>query len=165
MESTRARDTLAVSSTTSTFATCVLILITELGRSKSRTSASFIRPSRTPDTTRSFVEAVRLKYATETVDRRDALAADLQTEIEISGKTVYEVGFDKIRSQLKQLNELKIVLVDMMRIDSATKDDHKIEDICPSIVELDVSRNLFKDCGDVVDLARPLANLKSLTLK
>lgn len=143
----------------------MLILIAEIGKSKSKTSASFIRPSRTPDQTQSFVDAVHLKYATEKTERRDILAAGLDKEIEISGKTVYEVGFDKIRMQLRQLSELRIVLVDGMRVNKASSSDRKIQDVCPRIVDLDISRNLFESCEQIIAICGALDKLKSLTLK
>jgi hypothetical protein len=111
----------------------------------------------------SFVEAVHQKYASEEIERRDALVQ--QKEIEISGKTVYEVGFDKIRAQLAQLHELKIVLVDGMRIVKAETEDRRIRDVCPKIVELDLSRNLFQTLEEIVNICAELDNLRSLRLK
>lgn len=122
-----------------------------------------MRPSRSPDPVGSFVEAVHQKYASEEIERRDALVQ--QKEIEISGKTVYEVGFDKIRAQLAQLHELKIVLVDGMRIVKAETEDRKIRDVCPKIVELDLSRNLFQTFEEIVKICAELDNLRSLRLK
>ena len=123
-----------------------------------------MRPSRTPDAVESFVEAVHRKYASEEVERQDKLVQQ-KKEIEISGKVVYEVGFDKIRAQLAQLDELKIVLVDGMRIVKAETEGKKIRDICPRISELDLSRNLFQSCGEVIRICTELDNLKSLRLK
>lgn len=123
-----------------------------------------MRPSRAPDAVESFVEAVHRKYASEEVERRDKLVQQ-QKEIEISGKVVYEVGFDKIRAQLAQLDELKIVLVDGMRIVKAETEGKKIRDICPRISELDLSRNLFQSCGEIIRICTELDNLKSLRLK
>lgn len=122
-----------------------------------------MRPSRAPDAMESFVEAVHRKYASEEIERRDELVK--QKEIEISGKVVYEVGFDKIRAQLAQLDELKIVLVDAMRITEAEAEGKKIREICPKIVELDLSRNLFQSCGEIIKICAELDHLKSLRLK
>ncbi|KAF1956065.1 tubulin-specific chaperone-like protein E [Byssothecium circinans] len=100
---------------------------------KEAQSASFIRPSRKPDPSRSFVEALKAKYASEAYDDPDVkivfhVAAQkgdhekLQSEesvkmkqkrsVRISGKEVEEVGFDKIRKKLAALSELKIVILD-----------------------------------------------------
>lgn len=138
----------------------------EIGRSKSKTVASFLRPSRVPDPSKSFVDAVTAKYATGIIESKGALAADLQKEIEISGKVAYEVGFDKIRMQQKQLHELKIVFVDAMRVSSAaTSGNDSIQNVCPKIVELGLSRNLFENCVEIVKICESLKYLKSLVLK
>lgn len=103
------------------------------------------------------------KYASEITERLDAL--NLTKEIEISGKVVEEVGFDKIRRQLAQLHELKIVLVDGLRVETAENGSEKIEEVCPKIVELDLSRNLFEDCKEIEIICQKLKHLKSLRLK
>jgi hypothetical protein len=110
------------------------------------------------------VEAVSQKYASEITERLDALNA--KKEIEISGKTVEEVGFDKIRKQLAQLDELKIVIVDGMRITHETDENGAgIKDVCPRIVELDLSRNMFEDFREITSISLKLENLKSLRVK
>src|SRR5271169_3994534 len=124
------------------------MLIQILGRSTSKAAASFVRSTRTADAAQTFIEAVHQKYASEITERRDALFAESQ--IEISGKVVEEVGFDKIRQQLAQLHELKIVIVDGRRIATAEKDERKIREVCPKIVELDLSRNLFENCEEIM---------------
>ncbi|KAI9732466.1 MAG: hypothetical protein M1818_007504 [Claussenomyces sp. TS43310] len=133
-------------------------------RSHAKSAASFVRPSRSADPAQTFVGAVHTKYATETTERRDALASDLKNEIEISGKIVHEVGFDKIRVQMAQLHELRIVLVDSLRISAAETVERRIRQVCPKIVELDLSRNLFETCSEIINICRELAHLKSLTL-
>jgi hypothetical protein len=139
------------------------MLIQILGRSSSKTAASFVRPTRTADPAQSFVEAVHQKYASEITERRDALVAESQ--IEISGKVVEEVGFDKIRQQLAQLHELKIVIVDGLRIVTAEKDGRRVGEVCPKIVELDLSRNLFEHYEEIMNVCRELENLRVLRLK
>jgi hypothetical protein len=81
------------------------------------------------------------------------------------GKVAEEVGFDKIRKQLAQLHELKIVLVDGLRINHAEMPDKTIRKVCPKILELDLSRNLFESFYDVVYICGELDNLRSLRLK
>jgi hypothetical protein len=141
----------------------VLMLMQILGRSSSKTAASFVRPTRATDPAQSFVEAVHQKYASEITERRDALVAESQ--IEISGKVVEEVGFDKIRQQLAQLHELKIVIVDGLRVAIAEKAERRIKETCPKIIELDLSRNLFEDYQEIMKVCRELENLKILRLK
>ncbi|KAF7868642.1 hypothetical protein EAF04_005173 [Stromatinia cepivora] len=142
--------------------------------SKAPTPASFIRPTRKPDPEQSFVEAVFHKYASG-----DGLDPDMQ--IVISGKVAQEVGFDKIAEQQAQVHELKIVLVDGQRINRAhTKSqtmeasatsaidrpvvDLTVGEACPSIVELDLSRNLFRSLYEIETICEQLKNLKILRL-
>ena len=84
----------------------------------------------------------------------------------ISGKKVAEeVGFDKIRAQLAQLHELKIVLVDGLQVNCAERPDKRTRDVCPKIAELDLSRNLFESCTEIVHICGELRHLRTLKLK
>ncbi|PSR78869.1 tubulin-specific chaperone E [Coniella lustricola] len=145
-------------------------------RSKSPTAASFVRPTRPADTPRTFLEALQAKYASEVTADHKPISSGPQ--IVISGKVAEEIGFDKIRKQQAQLGELKYVILDAMCIDAATAKDrgqqqqqqqqHKeeaaIRDICPKVIELDISRNLFTDLGPVVDICSNLSDLRSLRI-
>lgn len=111
------------------------------------------------------MEAVERKYATEEVDRRDELALKKEELQMAGGKIAYEVGFDKIRAQLAQLSELKIVIVDGMKVVKAENEEKKIREVCPKIVELDLSRNLFQSWDEIIRISAELDNLKSLTLR
>lgn len=148
------------------------------GRSKRPTAGSFIRPNRPADKPRAFLEALHEKYASE-FERELAIsgrsAGSLHDSIEISGKVVEEVGFDKIRKRLAELQELKIVLLDCLRVAGVLVDDRspeekeqarkQIELTCPKIKELDLSRNLLSCWSDVADICGHLKQLKSLRLK
>ncbi|KAG4032483.1 hypothetical protein MFRU_007g03840 [Monilinia fructicola] len=137
--------------------------------SKAPTPGSFIRPTRKPDPEQSFVEAVFHKYASG-----DAITPEKQ--IVISGKVAEEVGFDKIAEQQARVHELKIVLVDGQRINRAHSKlrttqasdtsavDFTVAEACPSIVELDLSRNLFGTLDEVEKICEQLKNLKTLRL-
>lgn len=101
--------------------------------------------------------------------------------IKISGKEVEEVGFDKIRKQLADLHELKIVLLDglcMSRPIACLKDrlaasgDSSwpeglidINETCPKILELDLSRNLFEEWREVASICEQLDKLRSLRVE
>ncbi|KAJ2897871.1 putative tubulin-specific chaperone e protein [Zalerion maritima] len=126
------------------------------------TSASFVRPFRPAESARSFLEAVREKYASEA--RGDFVPAK---EIVISGKVAEEVGFDKIRRQQARLKELKVVILDSLRINTAvSRDDqlYQITETCPDIVELDLSRNLFTNFQVIRDIVAQLKNVRRLKL-
>lgn len=99
-------------------------------------------------------------------------------QIVISGKVAEEIGFDKIRRQQAQLGELKIVILDGMRIGSSggvgdnenENEDEKekerpIREVCPKVTELDLSRNLFTDLATVVEICAHLVDLRGLRLK
>jgi len=116
------------------------------------------------DKEQSFLEAVRAKYAPED----PANLAKSTSQIEISGKVVEEVGFDKIREQQAQLHELKIVLVDGMRIKAGQHEPRvhlEISIVCPKIVELDLSRNLFENFHQIKEIIKHLVELRKLRLK
>ncbi|CAE7012373.1 hypothetical protein CFE70_002213 [Pyrenophora teres f. teres 0-1] len=144
----------------------------------SPTCASFIRPTRKPDPTRSFVQALKHKYASEQ-EEEDFRDPDVHVvfnhqppkTVSFNGKPAEEIGFDKIRKQLAQLEELKIIILDglcMVRpeargsswMDGGEKRD--IADACPKAVELDLSRNLFEDWREVAAICEQLPGLRSL---
>lgn len=108
-----------------------------------------------------------------------------EEKIQISGKTVEEVGFDKINRQLAALQELKIIILDGLCVagvnafpqeaeESATDFTHPnarwsfVEGLKSknlSIVELDLSRNLLETWVDVMGICGALKHLAALELK
>ncbi|KAJ9134037.1 Tubulin-specific chaperone [Pleurostoma richardsiae] len=131
--------------------------------SKAATAASFVRPTRPAQTPRTFLQALREKYASEVTADRVPIAS--ATQVVISGKVAEEVGFDKVRRQLAELGELKIVILDGMRIAWATStsgEEQPIREICPKVTELDLSRNVFTQFGTVVAICSELASLRGL---
>ncbi|CAK7563458.1 MAG: hypothetical protein SEPTF4163_001327 [Sporothrix epigloea] len=136
------------------------------------TPASFVRPTRPYDTPRSFLEAVRQKYASE-VSEEDATepAGQARRQIIISGKVAEEVGFDKVRRQLAQIETLRVVILDGQCVvtgeelgDAGGTGLSAIQTTCPSITELDLSRNLFTDMATVASICRELPQLKGLRI-
>ena len=92
-----------------------------------------------------------------------------------NGKVAEEIGFDKIRKQLAELQELNIVLLDGLLVggvlgsgvgaeqrDAACRE---IEQVCPKITELDLSRNLLGSWGEVADICARLKRLGVLKLR
>lgn len=102
--------------------------------------------------------------------------ARLNQPIRFNGKVAEEVGFDKIRKQLAQLEELKYVILDGLRmwrrevrLSSRSNDEqewpqgHKdIKDACPKTYELDISRNLFEEWREIAAICEQLERLRSL---
>ncbi|KAH7114492.1 hypothetical protein B0J11DRAFT_541114 [Dendryphion nanum] len=150
---------------------------------KNPTAGSFVRPTRKNDPPRSFVDALRAKYASEEFEDPDVEVVfqvkppsiHRPKPIRISGKEVEEVGFDKIRKQLADLHELKIVILDGLCMSrpiatlKARKDNDvwpnnlcDVKDACPKTVELDLSRNLFEEWREVASICEQLLKLRSL---
>ncbi|KAI1357096.1 Thioesterase/thiol ester dehydrase-isomerase [Xylaria sp. FL0043] len=125
-------------------------------RSRSATPASFVRPGRPAATPVSFIAALQDKYTAELTNT---------TVIQFSGKVAEEVGFEKIRSKQAQLSELRYVVLDGACIATAYGEgDPSISETCPKVVELDLSRNLFKRIGTVVEICAELPRLRELRL-
>ena len=130
----------------------------ESGRSACPTAASFVRPSRPSDQPVSFLEALKKKYASTS-------AEDIRTtanEIHISGKTVEEVGFEKIRRQLAELQELRVVILDGACIAAV---DSNLDQQNLKIVELDLSRNLLEKWHEIAAICDSLQSLQRLRLE
>lgn len=135
-----------------------------IGLSKSATAASFVRPSRPSQPPQSFISALHEKYASEVDSKNHPIASG--RHIEFSGKVVEEVGFDKIRRQLARVGELKIVILDGMRVGFAVGEgERSVAETCPRITELDLSHSLFVDFEAPVRICEELKALKSLRLK
>ncbi|KAI9700184.1 MAG: hypothetical protein M1820_006852 [Bogoriella megaspora] len=159
------------------------------GLSKSPSAGSFVRPNRPTDQRRTFLEALNAKYVSEDINTRhgsiDAtLPASIQennfqhSPVMISGKVAEEVGFDKVRRQLSNLQELRIVILDGMKVslrsdrpygatsrtDRTGNETEKIGNTCPKITELDLSRNLFQEWTEIFRICDQLSYLKALRL-
>jgi tubulin-specific chaperone E len=142
-----------------------------------------VRPTRPVDQARTFLEALHQKYASEfeeEIAKRKASKGDdfrMNEIIQFNGKVVEEIGFEKIRKQLAELQELKVVLLDGLRMAGVLRDGggddtpeyhdelQKIGRTCPKITELDLGRNLLYFWQDVKDICKQLTKLKSLKLK
>jgi hypothetical protein len=129
------------------------------------------------------VEALKAKYASDPFEDPDVQivyeSKDKKREtIRISGKEVEEVGFDKIRKQLADLKELKIVILDGLcmsrplatlrerqgspEVDAWPADLTDVQDACPKTTELDLSRNLFEEWREIASICEQLDKLRSL---
>lgn len=147
----------------------------KLGKSNQPTAASFIRPERPADKPLSFLQAAHEKYVSELENIQENPEAAGSKPIEISGKIVEEVGFDKIRKWFATLHELPIIILDGLRVggvlaeqgdlDERRKEVERIGQTCPRLTELDLSRNLIRDWQDLADICSKLDALKVLKLK
>lgn len=138
------------------------------GRSSHPTAGSFLRSSAAWDQPRTFLEALRTKYAPiETGDN-----AFNQNVIRISGKEAEEVGFEKIARQQAQLQNLRIVVLDDLLVKAYDKSNTNSEDspkciseTCPNITDLDLGRNLFETLSEISEICDRLPKLKFLRLE
>jgi len=151
----------------------------QAGRRNSPTAGSFVRPSRSVDPPVGFLEALHNKYASESSKSTTLNSHGESSEkpIKISGKVVEEVGFEKIREQLARLQELQIVLLDGLCIAGVLSDATaqqevrwlqelgNIEETCPKITELDISKNLIESWAEVEGLCTALPKLKTVKIK
>jgi tubulin-specific chaperone E len=125
---------------------------------------------------------VKIVFVTQPGDNAQHLSQKQDRPIKFSGKIAEEVGFDKIRKQLSQLSELKIIILDGLRIcrpedrmkpmqeapeaDSMTlQNNDDIRNACPKATELDLSRNLLEEWREVLGICRQLDNLISLRIE
>jgi len=86
----------------------------------------------------------------------------------ISGKQVEELGYEKISRRQAQLQDLRIAIVDDMRISepSLPINDMRVSllDLLPNLLELDLSRNLYEKASVILQLCLQLPSIKSLAL-
>ncbi|KAG8428315.1 hypothetical protein J3459_004022 [Metarhizium acridum] len=131
--------------------------------SRSSTAASFVRPTRPKDDVQGFLSALKEKYLSDPEQDKNGQP---NAQIAISGRKVAEeVGFDKVWKKLAQVKDLKIVILDGMRMAVARQDgDGSIAESCPSIEHLDLSRNLFETIGPVVEICAELKKLRKLSI-
>ncbi|GAB7348580.1 hypothetical protein MBLNU459_g6966t1 [Dothideomycetes sp. NU459] len=140
-------------------------------RSPQPAAGSFLRPSSAWDQPRNFLGALRSKYAATEAEIKDG-----QPVIRISGKEAEEVGFDKVARQQAQLQNLKIVVLDGLLIQSSSEEisrrnsvvnvvkSESIEETCPNVTELDLGRNLFESIEEIASICAELDILLSLKL-
>ena len=138
------------------------------GRSSHPAAGSFLRPSAVWDRPRTFLQALKTKYAAPEAGDD----ASNQKVIRISGKEAEEVGFEKIARQQAQLQNLRIVVLDDLLVkaydeENTTLDDDldKISELCPNIIDLDLGRNLFESLSEISDICDRLPKLRFLRLE
>ena len=132
--------------------------------------ASFIRPARRSDSPRTIMDALRVKYHAEL--REHGWDDKKSVSVEISGKTVEEIGFEKISKQQAMLENIRIAVLDQLHVCGLVQRGSSREDLlhaqdelrrtCPNVVELDVSGNLMETFQDLVDIVCALPKLRSL---
>ena len=127
-----------------------------------------------------FLEALHRKYASEETlagVKKDVSNERVEDVIEIGGKIVQEIGFEKIRLQFAAFQELRIVILDGLSLAGVSstptfaergewiRQVERIQEVCPKVKELDISRNLLENWIDVVGICKALPMLGSLKVK
>ena len=128
-----------------------------------------MRPTAAWDQPRTFLEALKFKYAAV---ETDSTSIQSQNTIRISGKEAEEVGFEKIAKQQAQLQNLRIVVLDdlLIKASSGSEEESKgllkqIAETCPNITDLDLGRNLFETLDEIASICDQLPRLRSLKLE
>ncbi|KAK8252033.1 hypothetical protein IWZ00DRAFT_260943 [Phyllosticta capitalensis] len=158
---------------------------------KHPTAGSFVRPNRPFDPPLSYVQALKKKYASDSVDEPNLdivvtgpVPANVPVNergkvIKISGKEAEEVGFDKIRKKFANLQELRIAILDCLcmtrplpallehaaadgKANITAADLTDVKDVSPKIYDLDLSRNLFEEWREVASISIQLEKLTQL---
>ncbi|KAI6820315.1 tubulin-specific chaperone [Hortaea werneckii] len=129
-------------------------------RSVSPTAASFLRPNQQWDKPRSFLEALKEKYASDN-DPSEHEAIQISAH-----KQAEEVGFDKFARRQAQLRGIHTIVLDRMCIRHSPDDAENAEigTVCKDVTDLDLSSNLFETMQEIIDIARRLPKLRSLTI-
>ncbi|CAG8438835.1 8592_t:CDS:10 [Ambispora gerdemannii] len=138
-------------------------------------SGSFIRFSSKINTGRSFLSALTEKYIGDNDDASNKttineIPYDAQKDLESlywAGNTKIEVevlGWEKIRRRQRHLDRLTEVGLSFEQISNAGAPG-EIETVCPNIVDLNLSKNLFSDFDTVAQICAQLKRLEVLRLK
>ncbi|KAI7011462.1 tubulin-specific chaperone [Hortaea werneckii] len=129
-------------------------------RSVSPTAASFLRPNQQWDKPRSFLEALKEKYASDN-DPSEHEAIQISAH-----KQAEEVGFDKFARRQAQLRGIHTVVLDRMCVRHSPDDAESAEigTVCKDVTDLDLSSNLFETMQEIMDIARRLPKLRCLTM-
>ena len=145
----------------------LLFMVEEFADDRVPGAGSFIRPGKKTDGETTFLDALRGKYAATTEYERIVLDS--------SGKEIEMIGFDKVERQQRyailvawqlissNLQELAIVVLDSMLIRYSNLFS-EIQNTCPRITSLDLSRNLLSNLSTVAEICRPLEELRTLRL-
>ena len=123
--------------------------------------ASFVRPNRPTDRTFTFLQALKAKY------REDELNEAFLEDISISSTVVDEIGFERIRTQLRALQHLRTVVLDGSYVTGITRDEYtNIQSQRMRITDLDLSRNLLERWDQILGICSSLSgSLQTLTLE
>ncbi|KAK9471431.1 uncharacterized protein V1510DRAFT_396906 [Dipodascopsis tothii] len=114
-------------------------------------AGSFVKATKV-DGAVDFATALRAKYTAQ---------ADDDDDIAFGSKRAERVGFDKYRARISQLDRLQVAGLDHMCIDASSPG---LTALCPELVEVDLSFNLFESLAPVHAICVQLPRLHTLKL-
>jgi len=123
-------------------------------------AGSFVRASKI-GASRDFAQALTERY---TADAGQAFADETllrELQNEMNAPYLELVGLDKISRKQSKLNELRIAVLNQMRV---SRSGENLYVMCPNIRELNLSGNLFHSWHPVADIARQLTHLHVLNI-
>lgn len=128
------------------------------------TSGSFVRPGKVK-TGISCPDSIRNRYGLVNDDLagvdRDNIAS---LKAKINAPFLEMVGFEKINKKQSTFNQLKIVALREQRISHAGEPAELLE-LCPNIIELDLSKNLINSWQIIAEICSQLRSLQSLDVR
>lgn len=119
-------------------------------------SASFIPVTRNINFGCGFIEALQAKYS--------GAAEDSTILLGDTNLTVKTVGWEKMSKKLCNLSELKDVFLAGYSIANLGAGPGTVASTCPSIQDLDLSKNLFRSWKEISEIICELSQLHTLRL-
>ncbi|TKX19980.1 putative cell polarity protein [Elsinoe australis] len=133
------------------------ICVDQVGRNHGLKCASFIKASTIPDVPQTVHEAVKNKYASGETDF---------SNVSFSSKTVEEKGYQKLAARQGRLEELKVaVLTEQQLAGSRETASSSLASICPSVIDLELGRNLLEGLDEVSEICHGCQHLRSISLE
>ncbi|XP_017879366.1 tubulin-specific chaperone E [Ceratina calcarata] len=130
------------------------------------TSGSFIRPGKAKFGI-SCTEAIKIRYGLIN-DDNDLAGMDKDTlaslQKEMNAPFVEVVGFSKVNRKQSKFDQLKIVWLREQYVSTASKLPGELEELCPNLEELDISKNLMNSWQIIADICRQLHRLIRLNV-
>lgn len=102
-------------------------------------------------------EAVKNKYAS---------GETYFSNVSFSSKTVEEKGYQKLAARQGRLEELKVaVLTEQQLAGSRETASSSLASICPSVIDLELGRNLLEGLDEVSEICHGCQHLRSISLE
>ncbi|KAF5288067.1 hypothetical protein FQR65_LT12117 [Abscondita terminalis] len=125
-------------------------------------SASFIRPDKV-HIGRSVVKAITSRYGhSEEATQRLSEEELFSIQKSLNAPFLQLVGFEKVYDRQSKLEKLKIINLRLQNV--ANLEGPPLIEVCPNLVELDVSKNLFTSWTTIFEMCTHLEHLQWLNV-